>query len=454
MKEYDYVIIGGGTAGLVLMYKAIDKGKRIALIDKGTIGGTCANTGCVPSKMLIYPADVVTTVQHAAKLGINTEINSIDFSAIMRRMREYVAENRKTMEEGLKDIKDVDYFWGEGHFVEDYTLETAGERIRGRQIFIASGSRGAIPPIKGLDTIDYLTNETLLGLTEKPESMIIIGGGYIAAEYGHFYAAMGTRVTIIQDIDRLLPDEEHEISDLLLQEFKKRMTIHTNTHAAEAQKDGGGCTIKGKDNKTGEMKSFTAQKVLVAVGRRSNADLLKVENTGIETDEKNYIKVSDHLETSKPNIWAFGDAIGRQMFTHAGDREAEIAWHNATSSSKKKMDFAVVPHAVYTHPQIASIGLTEKQAKKHQARLVGKASYSDIVIGNAMEQDIGFAKAIVEKQTRKILGFHIIGPDAPILLQEVTNAMSKGMSVDDIMEGLHIFPSLSELIPEALGNLE
>src|SRR5208337_921931 len=129
---------------------------------------------------------------------------------------------------------------------------------------------------------------------------------YIAAEYGHFYAAMGTRITIIQDIERLLPNEEHEISDLLLQEFKKRMTIHTNTHAVEAQKDGRGCTIKGKDNKTGEMKSFTAQKVLVAVGRRSNADLLKVENTGIETDEKNYIKVNDHLETSKPDIWAFG----------------------------------------------------------------------------------------------------------------------------------------------------
>ncbi len=454
MREYDYVIIGGGTAGLVLLYKAIDKGKRIALIDKGTIGGTCANTGCVPSKMLIYPADVITAVQHAAKLGIHAEINSIDFSSIMRRMREYVAENRKTMEEGLKDIKDVDYFRDEAHFVEDYTLEASGERIRGRQIFIASGSRVMIPPIKGLGTIDYLTNATLLGLTEKPESMIIIGGGYIAAEYGHFYAAMGTRVTIIQDSDRLLPDEEHEISDLLLQEFKKRMTIHTNMHAEEAQKEGRGYTIKGKDNKTGEMKSFTAQKVLVAAGRRSNADLLKVENTGIMTDEKNYIKVNDHLETSKPNIWAFGDAIGRQMFTHAGDREAEIAWHNATSGRKKKMDFAVVPHAVYTHPQIASIGLTEMQAKKHHAILVGKAGYADIVLGNAMEQDIGFAKAIVEKQTRKILGFHIIGPEAPILLQEVANAMAKGMSVDDIMEGLHIFPSLSELVPEALGNLE
>lgn len=439
---------------MVLLYKAIDKGKKIALIDKGLIGGTCANTGCVPSKMLIYPADVVTAVHHATKLGINAEIISIDFNAIMRRMRDYVAENRKNMEDGIKDIKGVDYFRDEGHFVEDYTLEVGRERIRGRQIFIASGSRGRIPPIKGLDTIDYLTNETLLGLTEKPESMIIIGGGYIAAEYGHFYAAMGTRVTIIQDNDRLLPNEEPEISDLLLHEFKKRMIVHTNMHAEEAQKDGGGCIIKGKDNKTGEMKSFAAQKVLVAVGRQSNADLLKVENTGIETDEKNYIRVSDHLETTKPDIWAFGDAIGRQMFTHAGDREAEIAWHNAVNIGKKKMDFSAVPHAVYTHPQIASIGLTEEQARKHHTILVGQAGYPDIVLGNAMEQDIGFAKAIVEKKSRKILGFHIVGPEAPILLQEVTNAMAKGGAVDDLLEGLHIFPSLSELIPEALGHLE
>jgi len=453
MKEYDYVIIGGGTAGLTLLYKAIDTGKRIAMIDKGPLGGTCANFGCVPSKMLIYPADVITTIQHAKDLGIHAEAVSIDFKAIMRRMRGYIAENRKNAEQGIRDLKELDYFSGEGHFIEDYTFEIGGEKLRGKQVFIASGSRGMIPPMKGLDKIDYLTNETLLDLTDRPESMVIIGGGYIAAEYGHFFSAMGTRVTIVQDMDRLLPNEESEISDLLLREFEKRMTVHTNIHITEADKSGAEYTVKGKDKKTGETKSFTAQTILIAAGRRPNSDLLKLENTSIETDGKKYIKVSDELETSKPGIWAFGDAIGKQMFTHAGDREAEIAWHNATNSSRKKMNFAVVPHAVYTQPQIASVGLTEEQAKKSYDVLIGRAVYSDLVKGNAMAQDTGFAKGIVEKQSRRILGFHIIGPDAPLLIQEVTNAMANGRSIDDIMEGQHIFPSLSELVSEALGHL-
>ena len=193
---------------------------------------------------------------------------------------------------------------------------------------------------------------------------------------------------------------------------------------------------------------------MVSAGRRSNADLLKPENAGIETDRANFIKVDDYLRTNRKQIWALGDAIGRAMFTHAGDREAEVAWHNATHRKKMKMDFGSVPHAVFTWPQIASVGLTEEQAGKDHEILVGRAAYSDTVMGEAMVEREGFAKAIVEKGTGRILGFHIAGPHAAILIQEVVNAMINNSGVKSITGCMHIFPALSNLVPETFSNLK
>jgi len=454
MKDYDYLIIGGGTAGLAIMFNAVSTQAKVALIEKGLIGGTCHNVGCVPSKMLIYPADLILTIRKAAKLGIMAEISNIDFGSIIKRMRQYVDDGREKLEEMVMTIRNLDRYSEEGHFVDDYTVEAGGERIRAKKIFIASGSRNQIPPVRGIESVDYLTNESLLNLDQKPESMIIIGGGYVAVEYGHFFASVGTKVTIVEEGNRLVSHEEPEISYLLKEEILKRMQVHTEIHATEVRKDRGGCVVNGKHRETGNKLEFTAERVLIATGRQSNADLLKVENSGIDTDGKNYIKVDEYLETTKENIWAVGDAINKLMFTHSGDREAEIAWHNSMNDKKRKMDFNTVPHAIYTQPTIAAVGMTEEQAGKDHEILVGVARYSDIVQGDVMMEESGFAKAIVEKGTEKILGFHIIGPHAQILIQEVTNVMARGGSINDIRTGMHIFPSLSELIPEALRNLK
>ncbi|MBZ0154697.1 MAG: dihydrolipoyl dehydrogenase [Alphaproteobacteria bacterium] len=453
MKEYETIVIGGGTAGLTVLFKALSQKGKVALIEKNLLGGTCQNFGCVPSKMLLYPADLVTLIQRAGRFGIQAEVSRIDFSAVMERMRKYVADIRKGTEEGVTGSENLDYYHQQAHFVDEYTLETGNERIRGKRIFIATGSREMIPPVKGLDAAGYLTSETLLQMTEKPESMLIIGGGYVAAEYSHFFASMGTRVIVLQNGERLVPHEEPEISDLLRQEMEKRMEVYTGITATGVKKDkNGGYTVTGKEDKTGEAKDFTAEKVLVATGRESNADMLKGENTGITLTGKGYIKVNDYLETEKKEIWAVGDAIDRLMFTHSGDKEAEIAWYNATNDRKVKMDFSLVPHAVYSYPQIASVGLTEEQARKEHTILVGKARYSDIVKGNAMEEETGFAKAIVEKGSGRILGFHLIGPEAPLLIQEVVTAMTAGLTSTALTESMHIFPSLSEVVQEALGH--
>jgi dihydrolipoamide dehydrogenase len=209
-----------------------------------------------------------------------------------------------------------------------------------------------------------------------------------------------------------------------------------------------------KKKNTGKEMEIKAEKIMVAVGRESNADLLKVQNTGVETTEAHYLKVNDYLQTTKKNIWALGDAIGRQMFTHAASKEVELAWHNATQKRKMKMNFRIVPHAIFTQPQIASVGLTEEQARKDYEILVGKTKYSDTVKGEAMMEEEGFAKAIVEKGTQRILGFHMIGPEASTLIQEVVNVMANEESIESITRSMHIFPALSELIPDTLSNLK
>jgi len=453
MKNYDVIVIGSG-AGSGIVDNALSHGLKVALIDRGPLGGTCLNVGCIPSKMLIFPADRIVEIQEAQKLGIKAEIKDIDFHWVMERTREYVEKNRSAIQTNITKNQGLDYYPETGQFVDDYTMQVGKQKIKGEKIFIVSGARPLIPLIKGIEEIDYLTNDTLFALEEKPKSLIIIGGGYIAAEFAHFFSAMGTNITIIQRGERLLKEEEPEISDLLERKLKKRMDIHANTEAIEAGKMDTGCTITARDKKSGETVKFHGERVLVAAGRKSNADLLKVENTGVETDEKGYIKVDDFFETSKKNIWAFGDAQGRKMFRHAANREADIVWHNSMHKGQEKLNFLAVPHAVFTYPPIASVGMSEAEAKKEHKILVGKSFYSEVAKGVAMREDESFAKAVIEKGTWRILGFHIIGPYAPILIQEVVDAMATAGTVMPIISGIRIHPALPEVIIDTLRNLK
>jgi mycothione reductase len=286
--------------------------------------------------------------------------------------------------------------------------------------------------------------------------MVIVGGGYIAAEYGHFFSSIGTEVTIIQRNLRLVPEEEPEVSELLKAEMNKRMSIFANHEVVEVREKDKVKSVVARDRETGTLHEFSAQALLVATGRVPNSDLLKPEKTGVKTDARGYIAVNDYLETSKKNIWAFGDAIGRQMFKHVANYEADIVWHNAVHDHKTAVDYSAVPHAVFTHPQIASVGLTETQATTRGHKiLVGKERYRDTALGMAMGNPAGFVKVIVEQETGKILGGHIIGPHASILIQEVINAMSAEKSpATSVIRSMHIHPALPEVVQRAFGNLE
>ena len=264
---------------------------------------------------------------------------------------------------------------------------------------------------------------------------------------------MGTKVTIIEMADRLILSEEPEISEVLKSELGKRMAVHTNAQAKEVKANWNGVSVVIVDKNSGEERELTAQKIMMAVGRRSNADLLKVENTGVELDNRGFIKVNEYMETSKKNIYAVGDANGQQMFTHMANREAAIVVQNVFYGIKLKVDYTAVPHAVYSHPQIASVGLKEEEAKKNHEIIVGRTKYFDIAKGEAMLEKESYAKTIVENGTDRILGFHIIGPYAPELIQEVVNVMTSGGHIEEINQGIHIHPALSELVPTTLNSL-
>ena len=266
-------------------------------------------------------------------------------------------------------------------------------------------------------------------------------------EYGHFFSSIGTKTTIVHRPARILPDEDTEVSELLLKQVAGRMEIFTGYEAAEAKQTGNVKTIVAKNLSDGSLKEFSAEAVMIATGRASNSGLLNLEKTGVRVNEKGFISVNEYLETSKKNIWAFGDAIGKLMFKHVANFEAGIAWHNAIHDHKVKVDYMAAPHAVFTHLE---------QAKTQGYKiLIGKAMYRDTAMGAAMGFPEGFVKVVVEQETGKILGAHIVGPEASVLIQEIVNAMvSEGGNFGPVARGIHIHPALSEVVQNAFGSLQ
>jgi mycothione reductase len=454
MEEFDLIVVGTGS-GMLVASAAVDQGYRVAVVESGKMGGTCINVGCIPSKMLIYPADVISTINESEKIGIKATLNQVDFQNILNRMHALVTRDTSHQAAAVEATHEMTWFKEQGEFISDYTMQVGSHTIKAKLIFIVSGARTFIPPIKGVQSVDYLTSDTVLELKEQPKSIIIAGGGYIGMEYGHFFSGIGTKTIVIQREDRVLPSEEPEISDLLKNELGKRVEIYTGYDVVEVKQVGTQKTVITRNRQDGTQKEFTADAFMIATGRISNADRLKPEKTGIKLDPRGYIEVNEFLETGKKGIYAFGDAIGKQMFRHAANYEAGVAWHNANHDHKAPMDFTATPHAAFTHPQVASVGLKEADAKAYHKILVGVAYYRDTAMGAAMGSPEGFVKVIVEKETAKILGAHIIGPEAAVLIQEITNAMATPPGdYGPIARGMHIHPALNEVVQNAFGALQ
>ncbi|MFX1489120.1 MAG: dihydrolipoyl dehydrogenase [Promethearchaeota archaeon] len=493
MEPYDFVVIGSG-AGLNVLNVGLQSGLKCALIEDTKLGATCLTRGCIPSKVLVHPADLIREAQHAKKVGIHFAIEKIDWDLIAKRMWSQIDES-KEIEEGLSHVPNLKMYRGIGEFVGEYEMEvrsvsgkeTLG-RFKGEKFVIASGARSFIPPIEGLEEVGYVTNRSFFGdkFPKQPwKSLIIIGGGVIAAEFAHIFSAVGTDVTVLEMLPRLVTTEEPEISQFLEQNFKKHMTVLTNHKAIKAKGKKKNKTIIAQNMKTGKEVEVSAEEILVAAGRRSNADLLKVEKTGVEIDEKGWIKTNKFLETSKKNIWCIGDANGLYQFRHKANYESEICVNNIFGSEdqKRSTDYSSVPWAIFTYPQVGHVGMTQSEAiEKGHEIFVAIKKYSTIAKGFAMgyennDEDNGFVKLIVDKSYR-ILGAHVIGPHAAILVQPFVYLMNSGftcalpepMEVNDIPKlasacpeagsfmpiyrSMVIHPSLNEVTGWAIGNLK
>ena len=454
MQQFDVVVLGSGC-GLDIAGQALGKGKSVALVEPGPLGGTCVNVGCIPSKMLIAPADMIAERERAERLGVKMTIEAIDFPSIMKRMRDSRAGSQEHLQHTVGEWEGVHYLIGAGEFVSPSVVQVNGEQFSAPLIFIGAGARPFIPPIPGLDTVDYLTNDSLLELTTLPKSLIIIGGGYIAVEYCHFFSAMGTKVTVVEMADRLVTAEEPEISAVLQQELSKRARIVTSMKVESVASRRDGVTVTARKNESEKASSFHAERLLVAVGRRPNADVLRADKAGVQIDKRGFIEADSHMRANQSGVYAVGDINGKAMFRHAANVQALVAAANGLDGLDVEFDSRAVPHAVYSHPQIASVGLTEAQARHAGYDIqTTTTSYSDVAKGVALDENAGFTKAVVERGSERILGFHIVGPYAPILIQEVVNAMQSGGNVDEVARGIHIHPELTELIPSSFQGLE
>lgn len=459
MEQFDLIVIGSG-AGTNVASRAAQKGLRVALVDRGPTGGTCLNSGCIPSKMLIYPADVIRSIQDARNIGVYTELNEVDFKRIMSRMHDVVEKARRNLEEALESSEGLSYIKESAEFTGDYTLK-AGERvITSRKMVIATGARPLVPAIPGLLEAGFLDNASLLELQELPRSLIIIGGGYIACEFGHFFSALGVDVTIIGRHPLLLKGEDPEAARLVQQRLSVFMRVITGHEVVSVERRGQLKVVSAKSIEDGRILRFEAEEILLAAGRQSNSDLLHPERSGIKTDRQGWIEVDRYLETRMKGIYVLGDALGKHMYRHTANYEAEVVAHNLfladSETEREEADYHAVPYAVFTYPTLAGVGMKEAEAvAKGLKVLIGRAGYMDTAKGVAMAEESGLVKVVLEEETGRILGATVVGPSAAELAQQVVYLMNtEYQDLLPVIRSQVIHPTLNEVLVRAFSELK
>ncbi|MBM3222509.1 MAG: mycothione reductase [Candidatus Tectomicrobia bacterium] len=449
MQQFDLIIVGAGSGNMIP--GPHHAGWKIAIIEKDAFGGTCLNRGCIPSKMLIHAADVAETIHTAAPFGITARIAQIDWERIVSRVWQRIDPIATAGAQWRQAQPDTTVFTGEARFLDTHLLEVNGQRLTAPKIVLAAGSRPAIPTIPGLDQVAYHTSDTIMRLPRQPQRLAILGGGYIGAELGHFFSALGTAVTVIHRGDRLLPREDEEISQRFTASYARHCRVLLQAQAQRVQPATGGITLDL--TVAGTPQQIACDALLVATGRTPNTDLLDVARAGIAVNAQGRIVTNAHYETNIPGIWALGDITNPHQLKHAANADARIVAYNiAHPDSPQRGNDSAMPHAVFSSPQVASVGLSERevQATGWPYR-VGKRAYSDTAYGWAIDDTESFVKILAHADTHQVLGAHILGPHAAILLQPLVNAMRFGETVAQLAhETMYIHPALTEVVEQAL----
>lgn len=487
MKTYDVAVVGSGS-GLMVVEAALSAGLTCAIVERAKFGGTCLTKGCIPSKMLVYPADLIREAKDAVRIGLSFEEPGIDWGRISDRVWRQIGHH-KQIEESLETAENLDVYKGTAEFTAPYVMRVKGadgaysSEFRAKRIVLAAGARSFVPPIEGLREAGYVTSESFFG-EKYPKvlwkRLVIVGGGAIGAEFAHIFTSYGTHVTLVEMREHIIPTEEEEVSAFVERNFRKNgIDVIAGAKVLKAASGQEGKTVLVEDVKTGERRTVACDEIFISSGVRSNGDFMNLPAAGIETDERGYIVANEFLETNQKGVYAIGDINGKYQFRHKANYEATILIGNLFGGADKKARYDAVPWAIFTWPQVGHVGITEHEAKQRGIRYgIARNTYASIAGGISMgitskSEDNGFAKIILDREM-KILGAHIVGPYASMLVQPFVYLMNAGTpcpearaattfrpadcpkmgTVDPVTDSMVIHPSMNELAAWAIEDVE
>ncbi|SFO85440.1 mycothione reductase [Amycolatopsis arida] len=462
MPHYDLVIVGTGSGNSILDPRFADW--KTAIVEKGVFGGTCLNVGCIPTKMFVHTADVAAAPAAGARLGVDLRLEGVRWRDVRDRIFgriDPIAEGGRRYRKEHEDNAAVTVYEGQGRFTghKELTVSLADgrppETLTADRFVLAAGGRSVLPDVPGLADVPHHTSDTVMRIDELPERMVILGSGFVAAEFAHVFASFGVRVTIVARSGALLRAEDVDVSTRFTELAARRFDVRLNrtTVGARRTPDGGvALDLAGPDG----AESVEGDLLLVATGRRPNSDLLDVAATGVTTLPSGHVVVDDHQRTVVDGIYALGDISSAFELKHVANHESRVVQHNLLHPDEPiAADHRFVPHAVFSSPQVASVGLTEQQARERGVPYVSATQdYAGIAYGWAMEDSTGFAKLLADPATGLLLGAHIIGPQASTLIQPLIQAMSFSLDARTMARGQYwIHPAMPELVENALLNL-
>lgn len=450
-NEVDVLVIGGGPGGYVAAIRAAQLGRKVTLVDKAELGGVCLNRGCIPSKAIISAAEHLTMIKDAKKMGIDVEGVSVDLSRLMEWKDSVVKKLTGGVSTLLKGNK-VEVIKGEAYFNGKNSVkiatENASQTYEFKACIVATGSRPAELPFLKFDGERILSSTEALNLQEVPKRLLVIGGGYIGLELGTAYSKLGSEVTILEGADNILPGVDQAMVRMVSRNLKKLgVTVHTKAKVTSGKKDGDEVIVTAEVG--GEEKTFTADYVLVAVGRKPNTDELGLEQAGVELDERGFIKVDKRLRTSNPNIFAIGDVAGGALLAHKASYEGKVA-AEVIAGQPSEVDYVAMPFVIFSDPEIAYTGLSEQEAKEQgYDPVVSRFAFQANGRALSMEKADGFIQVIADKESKQLLGVQIVGPEASSLIAEAVLAIEMGANAEDLSLTIHAHPTLPEALMEA-----
>ena len=453
--HYDAIIIGTGQAGPALAARLAGDGMNVAIVERDRFGGTCVNTGCTPTKTLVASARVAHMARRAGDFGVLVEGSvSVDMNRVRARRDKVAGDSSRGVERWLKGLDNAAVYQGHARFESESTIRVGDETLEAPRLFVNVGGRAVIPPIPGLDTVAYLTNSTIMDLDVLPEHLVIVGGSYIGLEFGQMYRRFGSNVTIVEMGPRLIRREDSDIStevrSILVEEG---VEVRLDAECITVERDGTGIKV-GLDGTTGNQ-AVGGTHLLLAVGRRPNTDDLGLDNAGVEVDERGFIVVDDHLQTSVPGIWALGDCNGRGAFTHTAYNDYEIVAANLLDDDPRRVTDRITCYGLFIDPPLGRVGMTETEVRASgRNALVAKWPMARVARAVEKGETQGFMKIAVDADTDEILGAAILGVGGDEAIHCIADVMYARAAYTVIQRAVHIHPTVAELIPTMLGDLK